>query len=810
MANPVGKARRWATCGIAALSAAAVLPAGATHGQTEDQPATLPPLRVVVLVDESGSLDEADVAAEKEAARTIVFSVLAPGSVVSVAGFASSDGPGQSPVDVVCPPTVLDSAQKRDTLGNCVGDLRRRNPDEGDGTDHVAALSQALDTVKADEPAKKVVFLLTDGKLDVAKSPAWGDTPERRNSAAAGRVREVLADLDEAGAQVWPMGFGDVDTAALSGFAVGRSCTPAAPDPRAQVSPTPAELKVAVANAFSSASCVRYGPLVTDEVPQGGSVELPVVIPEIASDASIVVYKRDPRIQVEYRAPDADQPAPRQGGTDFEFAGQSTETESVRIVDPRPGEWTVRLSSADVPTQQVAATVVFQAAVKANLSVSPPRPAAGQTVDISMQVWARGRAVTDPETLAGLSFVTTLTGDGVDRPPRVALTDDAADGTFDGKLTVPKEASGALTFTGQVTGVGIGGDTRVLYTGVQPGSALLTGQILFDRNDAAVVPGGTVTGTVSVTNDSGTPEQLRLLVATPSAGASLTVDPGTVRAAAGVTKIPFTLRFGDSTVLGSNAATLRVVDAADPAVVVAEREISVVVREEPAPRWLFWALVALAALLLVAGAFLAGRLRARAAAARVRDLRVRVLSGGSSDELSPRDPNAKRLVFAVHQEFTGWKLREVLPGDPNAYTLRRRGNKVVLVPPGGQPVALEPEEPFAIGAERSLVVIDDRSVVIGAATGEPAALGVTEPAATDGDDPFADVPPLDPFAEAMSSASGTSYPASGAVPDANSPVEDPFVDDMFDHGPTTARSERARHDSTPGGGRYFDPDDPFS
>src|SRR5690349_24579969 len=124
-------------------------------------------MQVVVLVDESGSLSDTDVVKEKEAARTIAFSVLAPQSQVSVIGFGSADGAGQSPVDVVCKPTVLDDQQSRDTLGKCVESLHRRAENEGNDTDHAAALKQALSIARSGGPERKVVFLLTDGKLDV-------------------------------------------------------------------------------------------------------------------------------------------------------------------------------------------------------------------------------------------------------------------------------------------------------------------------------------------------------------------------------------------------------------------------------------------------------------------------------------------------------------------------------------------------------------------------------------------------------------------------------------------------------------------
>jgi hypothetical protein len=697
----------------------AVFVVGATLSQIVPAPAlaqrdeeALPPLQVVVLVDESGSLSEADVVREKEAARTIGASALAPGSVVSVVGFGSSNGPGQSAVHVACPPIEFDSPQKRDSLATCVGDLHRRTPQEGDGTDHVAALQQALDFVRTSGPDKKVVFLLTDGKLDVSDSPAWGDSPARRNGAAAAKVKDVLADLNDAGAQVWPLGFGEVDQAALRDFAIGKSCTPAAPDPHEQIVPSANDLQEVLQNAFSSASCVKYGPLDTGTVPEAGSVDLHVDIPAVASDASILVYKRDPRVQVEYFAPDESKPAPKAGGSHFEFAGQSTETESVRITDPEPGTWTIRLSSADVPAQEVAATVVYQAAVKAYLTISPPQPAAGQTVGVDMQVWARGKAVTDPQTLQGLSFVTTLTGaDGLP-PQQVALTDAENDGTFSGKVTVPKDASGDLTFTGQVSGIGIGGDTRVLSTKVQNGQAAVQAQILFDTNTATATPGGAVSGIVSVSNNSGQPVRLRLDVAEPAPGASVTVEPASMSAAAGVSSIPFTLRFGAGTVVGSNAATLRLVDQASPDVPVAERLFAIEV--SPAPTFverLFWLWVGLGAVLAAVLVFLLARLRSSRAAKKVRGLRVRLLRNDFAiSELEPQDPASSVFGFVLHEEFTGLQLQPAGAGEPNVYEVRRAGSTLRLTLPDRGTVTTTSGERHDIGSDLAVVVVDERGV----------------------------------------------------------------------------------------------------
>ncbi|WP_447001932.1 VWA domain-containing protein [Saccharothrix isguenensis] len=765
----------------------------------QDSPAALPALQVVVLVDQSGSLGDADIVAEKEAARTIAASVLAPGSVVSVVGFGSSDREGQSAVDVVCPPHKLDSAQQRDALAKCIGELRQRKDEEGDGTDHATALRQALGFVEADGPAKKVVFLLTDGKLDVSGSPSWGDTPDRRNGAAAAKVKEVLGDLDKAGAQVWPLGFGEVDIAALRGFAKGVSCTPAAPNPQERVVPDVAELRAAVANALSSASCVKITPPVGGTLPTGGSVELVVDIPAVASDASILVYKRDARVQVEYRAPGASEPAPKAGGSDFEFAGQSTETESLLITDPEPGRWTVRLSSADVPAQEVAATVVYQAAVKANLTSAPPQPAAGQEVEVEMQVWARGSAITDPETLKDLTFVTAMTGSSGFPEQEVMLADPDGDGTFAGRLKVPERASGELTFTGQVTGIGVGGDTRVLSTKVLEDVARVQAQILFDSNRATVSPGGAVSGTVSIENNAGRPARFRLDVGDLTAGTTLTVDPATLEAAPGKTEVPFTLRFGADTEVGPSGAKLRLVDAENAP--VAERLLAVEVTPEPGllEEYLWW-WIALAVLLLVAVVCLALWLRSRNEAAKVRGLVGRLWQAGfPTSELAPRDPGAKVFRFVLHDDFTGLQLLHAGEGEANAYEVRRAGPDITLTAPGERPVLLALGERRDIGDDLALSVTDELGAVGGAVAGPPAdpfGTSTSDPFAGVGGSPPAAVPPSDPFGGSRGDPFSPTSTASHPVPP-----------DPFGGGPANGTGDRA---PAPDRTSSVDPNNPFA
>lgn len=244
--------RRAALPALLVLLSAFLAGAASAHAR-EPEPA-MPPIQVVVLVDESRRLSDAEVAREREAARVIASSIPATGSVVSVAGFGSADGPGQTAVNVVCKP----AGQSPRALESCVREIQRRRPGQGAGADHAAALQQALSLLRAGSPTRKIVFLLTGGGLDVRNSPAYGDSPARRQAVAQAKVDRALSDLSKAGAQVWPLGFGDVDRSTLSGFAVGRSCTPVAGDPTARTITDEAQLIETLVDAFSSAACVKY------------------------------------------------------------------------------------------------------------------------------------------------------------------------------------------------------------------------------------------------------------------------------------------------------------------------------------------------------------------------------------------------------------------------------------------------------------------------------------------------------------------------------------------------------------------------
>ncbi len=673
-----------------------------------------------MLVDESGSLSADGVAREKEAARTIALGAPSPDTTVSVVGFGSSDGsPGQTAAVTRCSPTKVDSAQARDSLARCIGDVHARTPQEGNHTDHVSALRQALGFIRGTEGSAKIVFLLTDGKLDVEDSPAYGRnlSPEERTTAARDQIPSLLKEITAVGGQIWPLGFGpELDKTALAGFAAGEPCTTTEPRPEARVvADAPNVLIQAIIDAYRSAGCTGSDELQPGSLPSAGDVELAVQIPPIASDSSILVYKRDARVQVTYLDPDGKvAEGAGAGGSRFEFAGQGTETESLHITDPLPGTWTVRLrSTSDVPPQDIAATVLFQGAVNAVLVITPEQPAAGQEVQAAMQVRARRTGITDAELLRGLTFTTVLTGPSVNPEQRATLSDPDGDGTFTAPFRVPDGATGDLVFTGTVTGVGIGGDERVKRTTVRAQPADVEAQLRLTGDADAVVPGDMVAGEATVTNRSGQEHRLRLQLVDPGPGTVVTVDPAVITVpASGTAVVPFSVRFGDDTAIGGNQFVLQAVDDADPSTVVGVQPVARQVEEKPLfPAWLLWLLGGLLVAMVLAGLFVVRRTTAVRKRRSVRGLRVELVRGGQAvNELTPLDQSARVFRFCIYDNgVTGPQLEHADSSDGTVYELRREGGGLVLHPVAeGESPKIQAGGRRTVQANMELVVHDDR------------------------------------------------------------------------------------------------------
>jgi hypothetical protein len=190
---------------LAALVASLLLGMVATASAQESTVDTQVRQPVVVLVDLSGSLSQADL---EEEVRAVLLLNSFPNIDLYVIGFASE---GTEPAwEVFCEPS--------DDLDECTADIKRRTEAQGNDTDHAAALASAalvLDPTNAvDQTVPGLVLIMTDGRYD-PNGDGVTDTD-------LDRLEEARTRLQVAGAEVWPLGFGDarqedLDRLALKG-----------------------------------------------------------------------------------------------------------------------------------------------------------------------------------------------------------------------------------------------------------------------------------------------------------------------------------------------------------------------------------------------------------------------------------------------------------------------------------------------------------------------------------------------------------------------------------------------------------------
>jgi hypothetical protein len=604
------------------LATAPAAPAiAAPHAAPLTAPATAPPAAPVpsaepepidfaVVVDESGSISAPDIAHEKAAASLLTQGEIAAGSRAIVIGFGSSNRQGQSPVDEVCPLTVLDEAG-RQQVASCVGRLRSRRPDEGNGTDLPSAIQQAV-TRLAEAPGQgrpRIVFLLTDGKLDVSDSPQYGESGHRNEAAQERLDTEVLPDARRQQVQIWPLGFSaGPDEAALKAIAAGgyQNNCPNVPNstPLARRVNSSDEVATALQQVFAAARCLRFRPG-TQGLPP---TDLSVTISPIATDGSIEVVKQDPAVVVTYYDPrnqkvPTDQPA--FDGSRIELSGQNTPVEALRIQDPRPGTWRIHLDAPPGHRGKLASSsVLWQGVLHSTISMNPASPVAGERTAVEVRLQTRrGVVISDPADLAGIRVSVRLSGTGF-APVDAELADTGAapdqaarDGRFAGYLTVPAAAAGPVSLVGNSVAEGVTGDHRPYDTVVLPTPSKVTATATFDQR--TVHPGERIGGTLIVRNSDTVPHTLSLTLTDLDQQADLAVGPSTVQVPAGSQQpVPFTLAFGKRSPLGDTAGKIVITDT------TADRVLSdppLPIRVEPPPTFLekWWWLLVLLALALV-------------------------------------------------------------------------------------------------------------------------------------------------------------------------------------------------------------------
>ncbi len=721
----------FASMGLIVLSLAAPVPALAAPSPSPGPSASSSPgsdgsdaskpqaIDFAVVVDESGSISPPALADEKDAASLLTQSELSPESRAMVIGFGSSNQAGQTPVDEVCSLVALDTAG-RQRLSSCVNGLRSRTPADGDDTDIPAAIQQAVSRLTAiPGPAHpRVIFVLTDGKLDVHNSPQYGQPADRNTNAADLLRTSVLPAAVQGGVQIWPLGFGDqIDSSELNEIAAGgfqsRCADLPSARPQATTVANSGDVTVALQRAFAAARCARFQSG-TQGVPP---TDLYVDIPPIATDGSITVTKRDPRVKVTYFDPSGDQ-VPTTGtfdGSVFDVSGQDGPVEALRIINPLPGRWRINLATPAGSSGQVASTsALWQGVLHSSITLNPPQPTPGEraVVEVRLQT-RRGLVISNPADLAEVRVSVRLSSSGL-TPLDVPLADDgrapdarSGDGVFTGYLTMPAAAHGAVSIVGNAVAEGITGDQRPIEAILldTPSPVIATPTIAA----TSVYPGGSATGGVVVQNNDDKTHTLALTLADLDPKSQIQVTPTSFDVPAGARHtVSFTLAFGTGSPLGMSPGRLIVTDRTAGGRQLGSTFIQVLVMEQPSwPRRHWLLLTAAGALLAGAAAALVVHRRAVRSRRDPHKLTVHLHHQGREVATWPvSHPQPNGFGFSVTGEGSRSTVRAAVSGA--RYVLFRSGAAARVRTPSGADIELQLANPIGIGPDLELSVTDTR------------------------------------------------------------------------------------------------------
>ena len=626
---------------------------------------------------------------------------------------ASSAGNPQMPVDQVCPLTQVNTADKRQSLSDCIGNLRERTYGQGWNTDFISAINQATSdlSTSGDSARPLLMFMLTDGHLDLFGDPAYsGSAQQVQNAAEDNLLNQALPAAKRAGVEIWPLGFGrDVDVSELGKIAAGGaqgSCSNLPGTAPHQITVLgAAQVEQELQAIYAKARCLGLSPGSSASLSGGQSVDLVATVPVIATDGAIEVIRQNPGIQVTFYDPHGHQ-VPDQGSFDqstFQLGGADGPVEALTITDPVPGVWRVHLQApAGMASTAVNASVLWQGMLRSDIVVVPPEPRAGQRVTVSVRLQVRGEVLVDPAALAGVTVRAQMSGAGFAAPAPVSLADNgqapdakAGDGVYSGYLTVPATASGSLQFAGAVTGQGVTGDERHFSTSIV---APLSVSAQLTLPAGTVAPGGTSTGSVTLGNSTGAAHTIRLILQDAPPGLTVSPSTFTLSAASGTVVRHFTMGFKAYTPHGPVKGTLEAVDAASPGQVYAATFIGVTVAVPPPwwqRYWWAWALLALALLAAITAA--ARSVRAAQRRRSMEDVEMVLYEGGREiDSLQAPVGCGSRFEFSIDTSRTGLSRLEAGGNGMSDYVARRRADGLVLTAAGGEPILLAHDVPATL------------------------------------------------------------------------------------------------------------------
>ena len=696
-------------------------PGGAAVGTGQSGVAVLD---VTVLVDESGSETPQKVADEKQTVATIVQTMLNPASRVTVIGFGGVNNlvPGQSPVDVVCQPTIASGAANQDYLANCVSKLHRRSEQEGDDTDYSAALTQAMNylgpnstaTPAAPHGAIKVILMMTDGAVDVHRNTKQYGTDWQLGEQTA--INQQLSDATSAGVQLWPLGFGtDVGTGVSQAQAeqylntMASHAAPAVCDTR-HVANQPHATWVnnssdaigALDQLYADATCLGTNGS-QGSVAGGQPRTLTVSIPAIASAAAISVDRVNPAITVKFTKPDGTQWTDSSAISGADTSSPVEVLHIGNITNADVGTWHITLTAPPgMASQLVSATVFWQGAVRAIITATPS-VSPGQPVNVKLTVLGPDGPITDPSTLKSLLVGVTATGQGLSGPVQIPVTAASGPnsvGTYTGTYTAPGQPT-TLTITGTAAGYGLYA-TQIPAT-VTVGTAS-RGFIATPHFSGAtsVQAGGSIGGNVDFTNQTGATRHVLLKLT--ASGATATISPSTPisvpsTSAGNPPSVPFTVTVDKSSPAGSAQFEVQAVDA-DTGQAYNADSADVTVTTPPGffekYRWEIIGILA-AILLAILAALMAWKVsRDRKD---VRGLVASLRRGGvpAGRDLEPEGKWAESFPFIIRDENTASPRLDHPPkgGSAGIYQVRRAGRGLVRLtaPMGLRPYEVEVNGP---------------------------------------------------------------------------------------------------------------------
>ncbi|MDX2935568.1 vWA domain-containing protein [Streptomyces ipomoeae] len=551
------------------------------------------PVDIAILVDASASIRPHDFTRQVRAAAVLGQGEISNDSTVTVIAFADSQKRDEKPVNQLCPVTALTVAG-REELSTCLDSRAYWGTRIGKGTDFPSALDFAMGRLReqGSDQARDLIFLMTDGRMDVSAAPAYGADPATRMAQGEKRLRSTLARARQDHVQIWPIGMGSgANRQELRSLADGGFTTPCSTGPasssRAQVVQSADHLMDSLTTAFAASRCDRH----TSGTSANSRNELTVTVPVHAGRVSLILAKQDPRVTATYFDP-AGHHVPTTGdfgGSGFEASGGNGPVESLRISNPLPGVWTVLLTAPEgLSLEETDLRAVWRPELRPSLSISPASPRPGERVTAVMRLLSpRGVPVTDPESIPGVAARLEITP-RQEEPAEETMRDDglgpdvkARDMLFTAQVVVPANATGEVSFVSRVSahGAEVTGN-GALATTISTAQRPLTARV--SALEEASYPGGRVSGSLLVANGDAHPHTLKLSVV--EAAQAVSVEPNTVTVKPGAAlNIDITLVLGESVQLGSVGGLLRVADASQDGRLVDASFLSVTVT--PGPTW---------------------------------------------------------------------------------------------------------------------------------------------------------------------------------------------------------------------------------